>query len=633
MPWPTTEAEVASQPQPPVLPFLYGGATCPRCGQAYPLEPSWTRCTYLVVEWAGQHRAAAIAYGDALRPHLFLGAKILALLYNSTTEDRHPMCVIHSCCSSTITPPPALPLATSSLCNSYVVECRRQLEYRWCSSMTLQDMAGTLSPSLHGQQCVKAMLLLVMVHTLYHVRHQQMSSAGSASRVAPLHMLLIGQAKSGKSQLLGEAAHMMGSAAQLVDATVVNQRSSASGSRGAALEAMLPAVRGAVLLGGANVTASSLLLDGISSFSPTSLCTLVDILEHSSYSCAAKSAEGEAAAAEPSQIFHIPMQVTATAQAESRTVQRLASSFPLVGLMSPTHSIIDSAMVSQDVVAASLARSSSASATRSVSRGSSASLARQYLAPSPQRSSRLPSGACDSGQTLSYATHRAMTVDDLAYLVDRASSPTMLSSILTAEVCLASYSGLLESSQGLIEAATGPRSIDFPPPSSMRGERGGRSSLIASCGSHLRVLSALSLARLILGGPNDDATATHRWTSAMRDEVWAVYFHHLRTVADLQYYSSTTPVSSDTALQYRHRAPRVRPKKLSVKRCKLLMVERLKQQQSTTEAAVVSVVDVNRIFNELGGVETLGDSVDVVLSQLQRDALLLRRPGGWRVMV
>ncbi|GET93370.1 hypothetical protein, conserved [Leishmania tarentolae] len=229
-----------------VLPLLYGGAQCGECGNAFPLVPTWTRVLYLVLQRNDRSRAAAVAYGEEVHRHIWLGVTMDALLYTSATEQQQQLLVVHAAA-----PPAAAALSTTlsyakATKGAFYLFCQeehiRRLALKWgdgtafSAATNLRDVAHRVAPQLQGQAYIKELLLLVALHIVYYASHP----TAIESHRHPLHVLLVGPAKTGKSALLQEVAQLIGLEAEVLDSTVVRTGGSSGAVGGSSFSAALP---------------------------------------------------------------------------------------------------------------------------------------------------------------------------------------------------------------------------------------------------------------------------------------------------------------------------------------------------------------------------------------------------------
>jgi hypothetical protein len=673
--------DVAAACQPRSLPLLYGGDTCEYCSRALPLLPAWTRVMYLVLQRHDKTRSAAVAYGDGALRHLSLGATVHAMLYRSQTEQQEPLLVVHAARPTTVDPLTAPHSAVScqnrttsmsaghgNLFRSFYDQIQSSfMAQRWGgvdSSRILDEVTRGFSPKLLGQVRTKKLVLLVVLHALYGVRHPSSDVARQ-----PLDLLLLGPAKTGKSVLLRDVQLLMGSHADVLDSTVV--RSAGKGERkrtgdGASFLLALPSRSRGLLMAGPALTATTLVLDRLPSSLTSAVASLQDALERRR-GCVADvdGVEGSIVVA-----IDLAVQIIAAAEEENASSVQLAPFFSLVATLTPANSLGESALISQEVVAASRARASSSrssSSPRSISASSSAS--RGLVSPSSSQRSASLRRSSDANT----AAER-LTADDVEYLLSRAADPTLLSTVMNATVCYTSYMPKLIAAAGLVDDAQPAACAFLPPPSACRGPhriRACSASQVANeeaeCLSesplmletHLRTLRCLSQARLLL------ESATHvratGWTEEMCDEVWQLYVHHLVTLADLLHQRGgaekrvvngrtaaaaaaaqvmSTPASpgmGDASI----RAPWTAnvgttrhgggaPKKLSKRKIRLCFLDELRRCSHGNN--VVLPASTECVFAQMGGSAAFGDPLDVVMGQLQGEGLMLRCLGGWRVL-
>ncbi|AYU83655.1 hypothetical protein, conserved [Leishmania donovani] len=680
-----------------VLPLLYGGTQCGECGHALPLVPTWTRALYLVLQRRDRSRAAAVAYGEEVHRHLWLGVAIDALLYTSATEKQQQLLVVHAAAAPARAAPSATLSCAETTKGALHIFCQDEhvsrLALKWgdgtafYAAANLHDVARRVAPQLQGQAHIKELLLLVVLYIVYHASHPE--AAGSHRH--PLHVLLVGPAKTGKSALLREVAQLIGLEAEVLEATVVRTGGSGGAAGGSSFSAALPMRRSAVLMAGSGMTASTLVLDQLPSTAAgaAAMAPLLEAMERG-HGCGAAGGEGEGAAAGGPDVHQLPSTIIAAAGEESAAAVQLAPYFSLIAAVAPTNSLDDTAIISQDVVAASRARSSHSRATsRSMSR------ATQLSASSPHHSQSGPSVSQSTSRRIDpSALSERLTHDDVRYFVRRAAEPALLSSVVSHAACYDAFIGKLVDCAGLLEEAQPSVCHALPPPSACRGQhRIGHPSAASdslraaplAIDEHLRILCALSRARVLL--ERAELLRDAGWTAQMRDEVWALYHGHLVAFADLIQrrscgsgamasrdpaevlrmtswqssffdacggstaapapagYPPPSRFSGDAAalgrewkggmcaMSSREGRGLWHPQKTpSKKRCRLMFVDALRQRQrlSAPVEGAVPPSEVEHLFGLLGGSSAFGDPLDVVISQMQEEGLLLRRPGGWR---
>lgn len=687
------------------LPLLYGGSHCDRCGAPLPLAPAWTRALYLVLQRHDRRRVAAVAYGEAVHGHLRLGALVDALLYTSATEQREPLLVVHAAAPASgvmNTRAQGAPyLAAHMGCDERHLALH-QKPSETCAQ-DLFELASRTAPQLQGQTHVKRLLLLVVLHTVYRTAHPTPADGEEEGGAAvpqlqpwhPLHLLLVGSAKTGKSALLREVALLLGPVAEVIDSTVVRVCGGGGTPSSSLVAAVHPVRRRAVLMAGAGMTATTtLLLDELPSLTAAgstgstgggggaASATTALLLEALERGCGCVASgdgaetNGSAAASGAPHPHPLPCSIVAASGEESASAAQLTPFFSLVAAVVPTHSLDDTAVISQDVVAASRARASqSRSHSRSCSAGGSGGLSQRHGDSGSQQrppQHRNADGATSAVERLTHA--------EVCRLVRDAAGPQVLSRALSPAVCYAAYMDELVDCVALVEEALPPACSTLPPPASCRGRRvvgdegaatGAWRATPLVFHQHLRVLQSLSRARLML----EPAACVCELglTSQMRDEVWELYRGHLVACADLvqrrhggQSGRGGGASSECGALAGPHWTP-ARPgaafpgvaaytsagssqggmwqspprrsagaplRTLSRKQCRLRFVEELQQRLRVSCAperdAAVPCAEVEELFTRLGGGAVFGDPLDVVMSQMQHEGFVLRRPGGWR---
>lgn len=600
-----------------VLPLQYGGDSCGGCGQVFPLQPEWSRRYYVVLRRADGKRTPAVAYGDALGSVLQLGATLRVLLYTTTTTEQQTLCIIHSAesapaVSETMRQPLMLQVVArqraSCLCRAPFAEQRRL----WAPHVLSQDL-------------VKGLLLLHVVHALYR--------ATRAPQWPPLHLLLIGPARCGKSALLAEVAALAGSLAEVVGGALVQHGDKKVGGSRHTLEASLPSVSGSVLVAGTLLESWVSVLDDIAPIcaTPHGEAILRELLEEHHVYVPTQSGVHTGGPT-----VRVTAQVAASLDDENRHSMRIASAFSLVARVSPQLSLGQSATISQTLMTASIARSTSRTASVSSCRSS-------------------PSGAAGCGEDA------VLSAEVLLQAVAAAPSPQTLEGLLQPQL-IPFFLNRLRSHASLLEAASVPSSCaGLPSPAALRGGPCPSAVDVAlHLEGNLRTLCALTCARAVLCGPGME------WAE-LAEDVWTVYVWHLRSLAHLVALGASPPTrlpaeglpgrcgavlsakANDAAAWPRMNpesapvvtfhscgAAKVRSKRRrsSRKVCKLQLVECMRQEQLQFGDLTVAVSPsrVHALYAELGGAFAMGDPVDVVLEQLQHEGLLIRRPGGWCVV-
>ncbi|CCW60148.1 unnamed protein product [Phytomonas sp. EM1] len=642
------------------LPQSYGGNICSRCGRPLSLQPVWTRQFFLVLQRQDGSRCAAVAFGDDLHPNLQLGYVLRALLYVTTTERGEPLVGLHSATvllstgewTSTNTPEVGIE-GMSFLTNTPFFEscpCRPLKSCGTGPKMRLPEWCRLVAPDIVGQDSCKGLLLLSVIHTLY--RAVRRGTAGSA-RLRPMHVLLIGPTKSGKTALLRGIARLYGKAY----ATVIRQWyggvGTATSTAGYGLGASLPSMHGNVLLCGAAIESSALMLD--EAISSASCLPIVDQLLEDGICVASTVGTGSIAAANALEglgqsTFSTEVQLTASIHEESRLALPLARRFPLVARVSPSLSLAYSVSIGQNVIAASSARGSSSRCANS-----RASSSRWSFDGSDNRGDSIGSGGAMLGLETS------LDISTLIEIARCAPDEETLYSALDWPSLAASYLHLLQTHKHLLEfSILAPASV-LPMPASRRG-RGeaaegdeevhrGQWSLDGSLQQHLRVLCALSVARLVLQGGVGIC-----WSTDLLQEVWDTYVYHLRSIAHLldgvapraelppradmgtrlntSGFDGFPDASGDALLPYRTSAGKRR--RISKKASKLQFVELLRREcvsskSGATDNRILTSSRIEALYLSLGGMVAMGDSFDVVLSQLQQEGLLIQRFGGWQL--
>ncbi|CCW66884.1 unnamed protein product [Phytomonas sp. Hart1] len=642
------------------LPQSYGGDICSRCGKSLPLQPVWTRHFFIVLQRQDGSRCAAVAYGDDLCPQLRLGCVLRALLYATTTEQGEQLVGLHNATVllrtaewTSSNTPEAATVGMGLLPRTHFLESFAYQPMESCRAglkMCLTEWCRLVAPGIVGQDSCKGLLFLSVIHTLY--RAVRRGTAGSL-RLRPLHVLLVGPTKSGKTALLREIAHLYGK----TYAGVICQWHGSVGAAASTAEygfgASQPRMNGNVLLCGAALESSALMLDEV--ISSASCLPLIEQLLEDGSCVAATVGSGSVTALNALEelgqsTFSTEVQMIASIHEESRLALPLARRFPLVACVSPKLSLAYSVSIGQNVIAASAARSSSSRCANS-----RASSSRWSFDGSDNRGSSTGHGPAVPGLETS------LDVDTLIEIARCAPDEETLYAALDWPSLSASYLELLQTHRHLLEFST-PISVSLlPMPASQRGliqtaecseaAYNTNVNLDHSLQQHLRVLSALSVARLVLQG-----RAGVCWSADLVQEVWDAYLHHLRSLAHL-----LDGVAPKAALPPRvgmgdplntgvlggfshmsggasipHSAIVGKRRRTSRKACKLQLVELLRREcisssSGDTDHRILTSSRIEALYLSLGGMDTMGDSFDVVLSQFQQEGLLIQRFGGWQL--
>ncbi|RNF19897.1 uncharacterized protein Tco025E_03964 [Trypanosoma conorhini] len=560
------------------------------------LRPTYSTRTHVVVRLASGRHLSAWAYGEVgLR--LRVGAVLCALVYPTHTEDRSMALVIHSVAELTAAEEGAGALAWGSHSTQGESPAAGSSLPAQCS---FGQLVEALAPEMAGQTMCKSLLLLVVVHTMYR--------AVRCRTRRPLHLLLLGASRSGKSALLRAFLRLLGPHATLVGAHVVHgqQRSVAMSQ---AITATYPHVRQQLLLGGAASTFDALVIDEVSSRGCaqlvegliTGLCPILG----------GGGGGGVAATAIRSQVMPTQAQVTAAANDDLLAAATLVPQFAVVARttaqLSPRHAV----SIGEGVIAASAAGSQASS--RTPSRSASA------VEPSPRR---LGSGVSPAAP---------LCEDFLRDVVAGAPTASTLERSIPAEAFASFYLRRLRKDRHGGDAA-------FTATSG--GGGGGVSGGAPPLASLLAVLWELNLARLLLErcccccrcGSMGEAAGG--WSESLAEEVWQCYRHHLLAVQ-----TATAAAAGERATQQmpprgaEFSAPRGGSRRrLGKKAVCLALLRMMAREQRECGADAVSEASVRAFFQQLGGEAGTGLSFSDVLQHLLDAALIIQRLNAYAVV-
>ncbi|EKF31551.1 hypothetical protein MOQ_004606 [Trypanosoma cruzi marinkellei] len=544
------------------------------------LRPMYCTRTHVVIQLASGRHLSAWAYGGVgLR--LRVGTVFCALLYPSRTENQEMAYVIHNVSEIT-----AADDSVGSLTWSRSI---RRDNFASYSSMPgkffFEQLVESFSPEMAGQKLCKSLLLLVVVHTMYR--------AVRCRARRPLHMLLLGASRSGKSALLRAFLHLLGPHATLVGAHVVHgQQRSAAISQ--AITATYPHVRQQLLLGGAVSTFDALVIDEVSSRGCANL-----VEGFITGVCPIFSGGGGVSATMiRSHVMPTHVQVTAAANDDLLAAAALIPQFSVVARTTAQLSLHNAASIGEGVIAASVASSHSSSRTPS----RSASLCE----PSP--------GQSDSGVFCA----GPLCEDLLRAAVEGAPPASVLEGMIPAEAFTSFYlSRLREHWHGTNALGTTTVTNSTPP-----------LALVLS------VLWELNLARLVLEHSCCHGEMATGWNELLAEEVWQCYTHHLWAVETATVASAgerikkqIIPCGADFST-----VRGGKKRKISKKAVCVALLRMMAHEQRETGADSVSEASTKAFFQQLGGEAMTGQTFSDVIQQLLDAAMIIQRLGAYAVV-
>ncbi|KEG09085.1 hypothetical protein DQ04_05851040 [Trypanosoma grayi] len=549
------------------------------------LRPDFCSRTHVVVQLASGRHYSAWAYG-VVGGRLRVGAVLSALVYASRTEAHDVAYVLHNVAEFTAADDSAVSRYDRAARGTEIPSSLFSLPGR----LPFEQLVLAFVPGIEGQILCKSLLLLVAVHTLYR--------AMRCHTRQPLHLLLLGASKSGKSALLRAFLRLLGPHATLVGANVVHgqQRLVALSQ---AITATHPCVRQQLLLGGAVSTFDALIIDELSS---SGCVTHVEGL----MAGMCPIGGGSASPTLRGHVVHTRVQVTAAANDDLLPIAAVLPQFAVVARTTANLSLRSTASIGEGVIAASVARSQSSSLTPS----RSVSLCEQ----SPQRTDTVL-----SARPLSDALLRAV--------VEEALPPPLLEAAIPAGVFVRFYLRCLGEHW-------------------QNGSNSNRSTV--SLASQMAVLWELNLARLILesGGSSGGSsgvsgssnTGAAVWNETLAEEVWQCYKHHLWTVDTAAGAAGGCGGGDHSRGQAVMCGPVLPTSRCGAKRkfskkalCVALLRMMAKEQRGRDGAAVPDDV-VRAFFEQLGGEGLTGQSFGAVIQQLLDAALIIRRLNAYAVL-
>ncbi|ESL09239.1 hypothetical protein TRSC58_03044 [Trypanosoma rangeli SC58] len=550
------------------------------------LRPLYCTRTHVVVRLASGRHLSAWAYGGVgLR--LRVGAVLCALLYPTRTEDQELAFVIHNVAELTAADNGAGSLAWGS---HTIQSDSPAAGFSLPAQYSFEELVEAFAPEVAGQTMCKSLLLLVVVHTMYR--------AVRCRTRRPLHLLLLGASRSGKSALLRVFLRLLGPHATLVGAHVVHghQRSVAMSH---AITATYPHVRQQLLLGGAAFTFDALVIDEVSNRGCahlvegfiTGLCPIV-------------AGGGVSATAIRSHVMPTQVQVTAAANDDLLAAAALIPQFALVARTTAQLSLRHAASIGEGVIAASVAGSQASSRTPS--------RAASFVEPSPRQ---LGSGVSHAGP---------LSEDVLRAVVEGAPAASTLEQSIPAEIFANFYvRRLREDWHGGNTAPTA--SVT----SGVSGATGSLPSLLA-------VLWELNLARLLLercGCRSREETAG-RWSEQLAEEVWQCYKHHLWAVETAAVATAGGRTTGQVPLRGAE-FPASRGgsrRKLGKKAVCVALLRMMAREQRGRGGEAVSEASARNFFQQLGGEAGTGQSFSDVLQHLLDAALIIQRLNAYAVV-
>lgn len=614
-----------------LVPLSLGGLRCERCGGPLECTPSYSFRAQAVLEsvGTGTRYSATIAGEENIR-ELALGRTIGVLFYcfpgPGGGSGAQTTLFVHSISTT----PPLASTSSPSIHPFFLIGPCATPQRQLPNHMSFTTLCNALAPNIRGNETAKRALLLVAVHTCYLQRRYP-----ALRRVAPLHTVLVGPPKSGKSSLLRALQHLYGRKSEYLSATVVR-----GGVRSGGLDAMWPRYSGRVLVGGAALLSDLLLLDSaaIESATPSALLSVRGLLERGSVEVVFRAGEdglpGATFCLGGSAVFTSSTQVLLGMNGDSSVLPLLLPGMRLVVPLDPGLSMRDSASVGDYVVSSVSQRSRSAS-LRSLSLSSAdffGGSTATRCSPSPN-----PSSARDAapftfaGDTLETWVSEAPSVEELVAALERGSARKFYYNRLLHHV------PLLEQFSGSTFRECS--AISLPSPAYLRGgrERHAGGVPVSACmrlEQHVETLLALSLARLLIPcGPVE-------FTAAVGDELWDLYVCSLKTAARVRACGSGGASAPQMQTERpgvssgKMRAPQAGPissvPRLGKKKMLLHFKEKLRRQGG--EGEVCSAQHAREVYDCMGGAAAFGDSLIDVMTRLEEAGFAIRRPEGWRLL-
>ncbi|KAH9588598.1 hypothetical protein LSM04_000062 [Trypanosoma melophagium] len=577
------------------------------------LRPAYCSRTHVVIQLNSGRRFSAWAYGD-VGLQLRIGAVLHTVAYPTHTDNKEIAYVLHNVAEFTAGNMRTKITEGGNFFKSS--NMKNGISFPLSSlpvRLSFNQLVESFAPEISGQTLCKSLLLLVVVHTMYRALRCRFRQ--------PLHLLLLGASRSGKSALLRVFLRLLGEHATLVSAHVVHgqQRSLALSQ---AITATYPHVRQQLLLGGVVCGFDAIVIDELSSSSGSSANHMAGLLAG-----VTPMNGGTAAPTLRGHIAHTHVQITAAVNEDYAT--RTATVIPQFALVARTTadlSLRHTVSIGEGVIAASVARSQSFSIT-------------------PSRSVSL----CESSPSwrTDTVTQTAGLLDAmfLRAVVQMAPSPTLLETAIPADAFTRFYLNCL--------------SEHWQNGSSSSSSSGSTTTTLAS---RLSVLWELNLARLILENfsicnDNDGGAVKNvvEWNETIAAEVWQYYKHHLWAVdtaassaagtakvgAAAAAAASNNRSGIQTSLCEGAAFPAARngkKKKMSKKSICVALLRMMSREQRSRgdnygmNAAVVPEECARALFEQMGGEEVTGQSFSSVIQHLLDAALIIRRLNAYAVV-
>lgn len=614
---------------------------CPNCGGPLRREPMWRPRVQVVLEpWGrqlsgsgGPHQeqqhpsgssssasatASAVAIGSEAVALLTLG-RVVRLLYfyaplpfstNGPQQAYSQRCppqqiVVHSAmeCSArevvllqihhhaSSWPPTPLSSSAAAAVPRSLPEQYQQQQRELARNLTFSQACAIFQPNIVGQDKAKRALMLSTLYAIYTQRRVGMDRVNGIP-LLPLHTLLVGPPKSGKSSLLRGAWRLFGAGrAEYVTPATVWRRGAGGGG---GLDALWPCHSGRVLCGGAALLSECVILDGAvssKSCSAAAQLQLLSLLESGLVESHGKPSGCGSAWGSSAAYWHSTVQVMMSGPDGPDTSALPPSLLPAIRLLIPLQhglSLEQSASVGARVMS-SVARSSASHQRSSGSRPSQSSTTLgdspcRSLSQSSSLSASMPSSSSFSstppppppphyhhhyraspaatspgGGSATVCTTNTdiprQLSEGLLHLAVTECAPdieVLEEALREAEVGiffhqqLVRHAVLLEqvSRVGNDDDGSGNDAAMLPPPAFERGNARPTTvplSAAVSLTPHLEALHAIALARLLLPDtvcPSLPAVPRAVvFTSEMAEEVWEVYSASLRTAARLMMMS------------------------------------------------------------------------------------------------
>nr|CCC93862.1 unnamed protein product [Trypanosoma congolense IL3000] len=567
------------------------------------LQPTFCSRTHFVIQMIGsaQH-FSAWAYGD-IGMQMRVGEVLCAVLHESEVGDGGTAYVIHSVVSCTDTQeagqplpncqaPAAVPLSPAS------VPC----------GPSFKQLLDAFAPEIAEQKLCKSLLLLVGVHTVYRAircRDRQ-----------PLHMLLLGSPRSGKSALLRALLQLLGPCATLISAHVVRGRQR-SATLSQLITAACPRVQQQLLVGGAVSTVDSLLIDELVASSGSTCTNQVEGLLNGLCSINGNICAGSGAANAygvlSGSMLRTRAQITVAASDDHLGMAGIVPRFSIVARTTANLSLRSAALISGGVIAASVARSESSSVTRLRSTSLSSGVSGCASFPRPAESSTLHA------------------------VVMSAPSSAVLEAAIPVDAFTQFYLRRL---------------LDY------HGSR--TTDGITVLATQLAVLWELNIARLTLDfscsaasrqSDCDYSSCATPWSESLAEDVWLCYKHHLLAVdtarlaipscqsartlgIEAATSSSESLIYGEAAYASTPRPPggRAKRRRGGKKGACLALLRRMSMEQRARGGTAVQEEVARRFFDHLGGEDQAGLSFVAVMDHLLDAGLVIRRHNAYSVV-